>query len=149
MRIYAHVISGVVSELVTPPLDVNGNQYPIEVCFIPEFVANCVEVTNLDPIPGQFWTYDGAIFSAPVIAPPDPEWLASNARLERDRQLSDIYDKGINMALRALRMASTPEETTYAEGKIEELDVFAEALIAIPDQPGFPQTIVWPATPVK
>ena len=149
MRIYAKLIDSVVFEVITPPLDPNGVQYPIEECYMPEFVDLCVEITGLDPQPEIFWTYDGVDFSAPVVITPDSAQLANNARLERERQLRATYDPGINMALRALRMASTPEQTAYAEGKIEELDAFAEALIGIPDQPGFPQTIIWPIAPTK
>lgn len=76
------------------------------------------------------------------------EGLADSARVERARLLK-MYDAGIIMALRILRMASTPEEESYAQSKIIELDNYAEALQDIPDQPGFPQTIVWPIAPTK
>ena len=75
--------------------------------------------------------------------------MAGAARIERERLLRSIYDPGILMAQRALRMAATPEEINYAESKIAELDVYAETLVAIPDQPGFPQTITWPVAPTK
>lgn len=78
-----------------------------------------------------------------------PAGKAAAARAERDSQLRTIYDPGILMAQRALRLASTPEEVAYAEGKILELDTYAEALAGIPEQPGFPQTVVWPAVPTK
>lgn len=80
---------------------------------------------------------------------PTPEELSAAARLERDTRLKTIYDPGINMALRAVRMASTPEELSYAEGKVIELDNYAQALEDVPEQSGFPQTIVWPAAPTK
>lgn len=81
--------------------------------------------------------------------PPSDEALAAEARNERDQLLVNVYDKGINMALRALRIASTPEEKAYAEGKVSELDLYAEALISLPEQAGFPQTIIWPIAPTK
>lgn len=80
---------------------------------------------------------------------PSTEDLAAAARLERDGRLKAIYDAGINMALRGVRMASTPEELSYAEGKVIELDNYAQALEDIPDQPGFPQTIDWPVAPTR
>lgn len=98
------------------------------------------------------WVVDNGLTRIPVIiepAGPSDEKLAESARTEREILLRSIYDPGIMMALRALRMASTTEETDYAEGKIEELDNYAEVLIAIPDQAGFPQTIVWPTAPTK
>jgi hypothetical protein len=88
--------------------------------------------------------FDGSAW-VPYIAPADP----AVARTERDRLLRSVYDPGIAMALRALRMASSPTATAYAEGKISELDAYAEALVAIPDQPGFPDTITWPVPPTK
>ena len=86
----------------------------------------------------------------------DPRWIAfinrgvaSVVRNTRDNFLRTIYDPGILMAQRALRMASSPEETAYAEGKIVELDLYAYALQLIPDQAGFPNTIVWPVAPTR
>jgi len=75
--------------------------------------------------------------------------VANVVRNQRDTLLRSVYDPGILMAQRALRLATTPEETAYAEGKIVELDVYAEALVAIPDQPGFPNTITWPTVPTR
>lgn len=108
-----------------------------------------VEITGVVPRPDYGWTYDGSVFSAPVIPEPSSEELALVARIERERLLRTTYDPGIMMALRALRRASTPEQEAYAQGKIVELDNYAEALISIPDQVGFPQTITWPTAPTK
>lgn len=86
----------------------------------------------------------------------DPRWIAfinqgvaSVVRNTRDTLLRSVYDPGILMAQRALRMSSSPEETTYIEGKIVELDLYAEALLGVPEQPGFPNTIVWPVAPTR
>lgn len=98
---------------------------------------------------GMGWTYIDGVFYPPVIPGPTDEELSIEARDQRSYLLRFVYDPGINMALRALRMASSPEETAYAQGKVEELDNYAEALLSIPDQPGFPQTIVWPVVPTK
>lgn len=95
------------------------------------------------------WTYVDGQFIPPPEAPVDPLVLANQARAERNSQLKTIYDPGILMAQRAVRMAASPEEVAYAEGKIQELDIYAEALLAIPEQPGFPQAIVWPVVPTK
>lgn len=75
--------------------------------------------------------------------------LAAAARVQRDSLLRTYYDPGILMAQRALRMASTPEEESYAEGKIIELDNYAELLQDVPEQIGFPQTINWPVAPIR
>lgn len=100
-------------------------------------------------VAGIGWSYADGVFSPP---PPDPqtiEQLAASARNERDQLLKSVYDPGINMALRALRMSTTPEEQSYAEGKIVELDNYAQALEDVPEQSGFPQTINWPVMPIK
>lgn len=73
--------------------------------------------------------------------------MGALVRAERDRQLREIYDAGINMALRGVRMSTSPEQLAYAEGKVSELDEFAELLTLVPEQPGFPETIVWPPIP--
>lgn len=70
-------------------------------------------------------------------------------RDNRDYLLSDVYDRGINMAMRFKRMAVTPEEHLYADAKIQELDLYAEALTNIPLQPGFPLDVQWPTEPQK
>ncbi len=75
--------------------------------------------------------------------------LALIARQVRDALLLSICDPGILMAQRKLRMAIDPEQIAYATGKISELDIYTEALLAVPEQPGFPQTIIWPVAPAK
>lgn len=148
MSIYAYVSNGIVQEIIYP-LNLEGRDIPIEERFNPEFLLSLVDITGITPMPQPWWLYDGTSFIDPATIPPDPEFLASQARAQRDSLLISIYDKGISMALRALRMATTPEQTAYAQGKVIELDLYAEALLAVPEQPGFPQTIVWPVTPTK
>lgn len=62
MKTYAKVDSGVVTEVVTPTLDLNGEQYPLEACYPTEFVLQCVDITDHSPRPEQRWTYDGNSF---------------------------------------------------------------------------------------
>lgn len=75
--------------------------------------------------------------------------VANVVRNQRDTLLRTICDPGILMAQRFLRMAETAEEIAYAEGKIAELDIYAAALQAVPDQEGFPNTIIWPTAPTR
>lgn len=94
------------------------------------------EITQVEPPP-------------PLIPPAPIEDMAILERKNRDDLLRSVYDPGINIALRALRMASTPEQTSYAEAKVAELDIYAEALLDIPEQPGFPLSINWPVAPIR
>lgn len=108
-----------------------------------------ISTAGLDPQPQPGWIYESGIFSPYVPPAPSDEALAGAARLERENLMRSVCDPGILMAQRTLRMAQTPEEIAYAEGKIIELDAYAFALQNIPDQPGFPQTIIWPVAPTK
>lgn len=89
--------------------------------------------------------YNGATFEA---APAyDAERLASDARIERDRLLRDIYDIGVIAIGRALRLTSVDAEITAINAKLAELDAYAVALLNVPQQAAFPVTINWPEAP--
>jgi hypothetical protein len=148
-RSYARIIDGVINDIFVCYVDpVTGYEYPFEELMPPSEQLAYTEITNYDPLPGQGWTFDGTTFSPPPSGPTE-EQLAQQARVARDGLLRDVYDPGINMALRALRMASSPEEEAYAQGKVQELDAYAVALEGVPEQAGFPQTIIWPTQPTK
>lgn len=89
------------------------------------------------------------IFSAPEDPVVDLEGLARAARDRREMLLRKVYDPGILMALRALRMATGAEQAGAAQAKVIELDNYAVALQGIPAQEGFPLSIVWPEEPTK
>lgn len=95
------------------------------------------------------WSYDGENFTAPKEEPPtiSDEDLASSVRIRRDQLLREVYDPGVTLALRALRMATTSAQKAYANSKISELDSYAVALQGVPEQGGFPQNIEWPEQP--
>lgn len=110
MRTYAHVENGVVNELVTPPLDLEGNQYAIELCFPASFVDACVEITGLDPMPDQRWTYDGSIFAAPVPYQPTPEEIKAVNTSTRDDLIAQA-----TLAIAPLQDAVDLDEATVEE----------------------------------
>ena len=142
MKNYAIIQDGVVSQIYATDGDITTELHP-------SIIA--ISLTGITPSPQAGWAADlveGAWrFSPPSIPQPSNEELAVSARMLRDKYLRSIYDPGILMAQRALRLASSQEEISYAEGKISELDAYAEALQNIPQQPGFPQTIIWPEAP--
>ncbi|WP_213765729.1 hypothetical protein [Caballeronia sp. dw_19] len=65
MTIYARVSDGVVQEIIQPLLQEDGNEWPITDRFTANQVAQMVDVTNLDPQPACWWTYNGSTFRAP------------------------------------------------------------------------------------
>lgn len=112
MKKYARIEAGVVVELVTPGPDLEGNQYDLELCFPKEFVDACIEITDLDPQPGERWTYDGSVFAAPVPHQPTPDEIKAVNTSSRDYLLGQAA-----LAIAPLQDAvdldeATPEETT-------------------------------------
>lgn len=66
MKTYARIQDGIVAEIIPALLNDEGDEIPIDERFVPEFVAALVDVTNVDPRPEGWWTYDGSTFSPPV-----------------------------------------------------------------------------------
>ena len=162
MKTYGYINNGILQEIMLPavydaehPDWVSGDpsriglEIPIEQRFNSQMIAMMVDITDIVPMPQINWIYSSGVFSQAPIPGSSPEELAESARSERDRLLRSVYDPGIMMALRALRMAASPEETSYAQGKVSELDLYAEALQGVPEQPGFPGSISWPVAPVR
>lgn len=75
--------------------------------------------------------------------------LSNEARSERDRQLREVYDRGTQMVRRELEMTSDPSYITLLTAKQTELHEYARLLQGIPEQSGFPVTIVWPTIPTE
>ena len=74
MKIYARVVDGQVLEMLS-----DSDEFTIDQLFPPEFVQQCVEVTNVAPMPAQNWTFNGSVFSEPVVpVPTAAQILVSN-----------------------------------------------------------------------
>ncbi len=92
MKTYARIDAGIVVEIIEPvtygvdiyttdgTLDEDGNlvqtlvhhaddEVPISERFVAAFVATLVDITDIEPMPQQGWTYDGSTF-APYSPPP-------------------------------------------------------------------------------
>ena len=93
------------------------------------------------------WTYADGVFTPPPPPPPDLVALAFAARAQRDYLLSYIYDRGISIAMRELRLTADSTRIAYINGKVAELDAYAVALMEVPETEGFPLTINWPVEP--
>lgn len=79
--------------------------------------------------------------------PPSHDFLCLQVRKDRDSKLSEIYDRGVQIAYREMRLAESDEQKAVIEAKLVELDLYAKALCDIPDQPGFPTDVEWPEEP--
>lgn len=96
------------------------------------------------------WPKDAMEATAEQIAAaknPSTDRLAADVRAKRDNLLSTIYDKGVLIVQRAIRLNGDADGKLAA--KLHDLDEYAVALQNVPEQPGFPQTITWPTAPTE
>lgn len=77
-----------------------------------------------------------------IATPVDLASLASNARAKRDNLLRDVYDISI------IRLRREERAGADVTDKLSQLDDFAVLLLDVPQQSGFPTTIIWPEEPV-
>ena len=63
MKIYARIENNTVVEVIQPLLYDDGTSIPIELRFIPEFVATLIDITDVDPMPEERWEYIDGLFS--------------------------------------------------------------------------------------
>lgn len=74
--------------------------------------------------------------------------LAKSMREKRDGLMNKVYDAGTQMIRRELE--TSPLDPAYESqliSKRAELHAYARLLQAVPEQPGFPDVITWPAEP--
>lgn len=71
------------------------------------------------------------------------------ARQARDVLLREVYDVGVSMVMRGLRMTTDPDQIIYLNGKLAELDSYSIELLSVPEQEGFPDAIEWPSRPAE
>jgi len=98
---------------------------------IAAYPAGTVEVTQR---PSHLHTYEGGAWVAPSDAVYD-EWKATEVRAERDRLLITKVDPLVSNPLRWADLSSD---------KQTEWTVYRQALLDVPEQSGFPSTVVWP-----
>lgn len=77
----------------------------------------------------------------------ESKFLAASVRAQRDMLLDRVYDRGVSMVKRALRMETEDKIITSLNEKLAELDKYANYLQNIPEQKGFPQDVKWPTQP--
>lgn len=92
------------------------------------------------------WSGDVPVLVDPP--PPSEEHAADQCRKKRDQLLKEVYDPAVMLLLRMLRTAPEAQHAALA-AKLAELDEYAVALQEVPEQPGFPNDVVWPTIPSK
>lgn len=110
---------------------------------LPDWLVEIAPPDECSKWDGDKWVDDHARMAK------QDELLASNIRSKRDSLLFEIYDKGTQIIYRALRKASSQQEKDALNAKLAELDDYADALTAIPEQGGFPRSVVWPDIPSR
>lgn len=83
---------------------------------------------------------------APTLADPPPpttEQIAARLRAQRDALLTPVTDA---LQRHVLQIAYA-QRTTLTNTEASALATYAQALRDVPQQPGFPHTVVWPDAP--
>lgn len=63
MKTHARIENGVVMEIIKPMTYDDGTEIPIDLRFPANVVGALVDVTSQDPMPCDWWIYDGATFA--------------------------------------------------------------------------------------
>jgi hypothetical protein len=139
---YAYVYEGVVRQIIQPFISDSGEEVPIDKVYSVEFVDCCVEVTGLDPHPGEGWTFDGNVFAEPA---PPPEQTPAQIRaanaIVRDGLL-DTASRAIAPLQDALDLGiiETSEQALLTQWKTYRVNVNRVDLAQ--------QAPAWPSPPV-
>lgn len=56
-----------VVEVIDPEYRDDGSYIPIGERYHPDFVKLLIDVTDVEPMPQEWWTYDGTKFLPPVV----------------------------------------------------------------------------------
>lgn len=165
MAVYARIVEGVVQEIIQPAYKDNGDEWPIEERYTPEMVAQMVNITDINPMPGEYWTYDGEHFTPyqpPV--PSDAEISSANAfelltksklataqKSALTNRISTLQDAVDNIGVEGMEdYAATPAEQAELPKRKTQLTQwknYAIALGRVTGQSGWALKVTWPAQP--
>lgn len=114
MKVYARIDGGCVVEIILPFVNDNGDEVPIGLRFTPEFVLTLVDITDMTPPPLEGWTYDGAVFAAPVPHVPTPQEILIKNSNEQS-ELINIAAQSMAPIMVSLQLGdATDDETVIA-----------------------------------
>lgn len=173
-KVWAYVVDGRIAEVIQPmfydaespdwqegdPSRI-GEEIPIELRYHPDFVAQCVEITGIDPVPQSGWvvTPDGSGWSFAPWTPPPPtaaEILASqSAILVSLKQTAEAQKVALTNRVGTLNDAielemATPEEVAelpLRKAQLVEWKRYAVLLGRVTSQAGWPPDVEWPVQP--
>ncbi len=176
-RTYAVVYDGTVREIIlpvfyqdddiynNPPQYKAGDYIPVTDRYAPGYVDLMVEITGMDPMPEQNWTYDGKNF-APY-QPPVPtaaeilayqssalqqlNRTATQQRTALTNRVQTLQDAVDNIGVEGMEeFAATPEEQAELpkrKAQLVQWKNYAILLGRVTSQPGWPPDVVWPKQP--
>lgn len=157
MRKYARVVEGVVFEIFTPPMKEDGTQWPMEESVTADLALGMVEITDLDPRPDQYWTFDGSTFAPPAPYVPSPEEVlaSQSAKLQSLKAAADAQKSALSIRVSVLNDSvelemATPEEVAELPIRTQQLKdwkIYAVYLGRVTTQEGWAANVVWPVQP--
>lgn len=105
----------------------------------PEFAPDIViaDITDVTPVPGEGWSYDGSVFSPP----PGP--TGEQVRRRRDALLISCDW----IVQRHREQVDAAIATTLTSDQYGVWTTYRQALRDMPKQTGFPSEVVWPEIP--
>jgi hypothetical protein len=123
-----------------PSTFAGGQEILIEERYTPEFVSTPIDITGLDPMPNEGWTFDGRVFAVPVPYQPTPqEILAANQAIQAG--LLTQASQAMAPILVSLQLGDvTSDETMNAKA----WQVYYRALKLVDVSVALP---AWPVTP--
>lgn len=150
MKTFARIVDGSVAETLGLPDDQDIYTY------FPESML-WVEITNISPMPGERWTYDGETF-APYVAPPptsEQVLLINSTKLQTANQLAAAQKTALTNRIGTLQdaidldMATPPEvvELPLRQAQLKAWKTYAILLGRVTTQAGWHMTPEWPAQP--
>lgn len=143
MKTYARIFDGKVVEIILPIVGDDGVEVPIELRFTPDYVLSMVEITGIDPIPQEAWTYVDGVFAAPVPRAPTQQEIEATNSMEKS-SLKLAASQAMTPILMALQLGDTDDAVTLKAKawrsyyqNLEAVDV----TVAVPNWPEPPQDV--------
>lgn len=124
MTIYASVRQSIVVEIILPLLKDDGvTEWPIENRFPAEFVATLVDITDINPSPGQGWGYRDGVFLTP-----DELLTVADVYPQKLRELYEYANYSITQETFTSEALGSPH--TYDCRPVDQLNIHTRFIVA-------------------